>query len=91
MNKVYYAVVVYDRTCNVAGHDFGAYGKEDYSWISDSLNGGMGAKLMTKEEADEVKADFDRVIRERSLDWAAVMVEDWYTIEDDQDHGSLHD
>lgn len=83
MNKAYYAVVVYDKTCNECGHDYGTYGSGDYSWITDSLNGGHGVELMTKEEADEVKADFDRVIQERDLDWAAVRVEDWFTIGDE--------
>ena len=74
--KNLYAVEVTDNTCNVQGHESGIYGKGDYSWVSDSLNGGVDAEYdMTKEDAEEVKADFERVIKEKNLEWASVRVD----------------
>lgn len=70
--KRFYAVEVYDRTCNDLSHEFGAYGRGDYSWAKGSLNGGAGEYNMTKKEALEVKDEFERYIEEHSLDWAAV-------------------
>ena len=70
-----YAVEVFDNTCNVPGHGSGIYGKGDYSWITDSLNGGNGKYNMTEEEANEVKADFDRIIKEKNLEWAACEID----------------
>ena len=74
--KKFFAVEVFDNTCNVVGHESGIYGRGDYSWISESLNGGEGAEYnMTEEEALEVKADFERVIKERNLEWATVDID----------------
>lgn len=69
--KKFYAVEVFDHTCNVMGKESGIYGKGDYSWITDSLNGYDG----TEAEAQEVKADFERIIKERNLEWASVEVD----------------
>ncbi len=69
--KKFYAVEVFDSTCNVLGHESGIYGKGDYSWITESLNGGNGDINMTEEEALAVKADFDKVIEEEGLEWAS--------------------
>lgn len=69
--KKFYAVEVFDSTCNVLGHESGIYGKGDYSWITESLNGGNGNIDMTEEEALAVKADFDKVIEEKGLEWAS--------------------
>lgn len=74
--KKFFAVEVFDNTCNVMGHESGIYAKGDYSWITDSLNGGCDAEYnMTEEEANEVKADFERIIKERNLDWASVAID----------------
>ena len=74
--KKLYAVAVYDDTCNDIAHEFGIYGKGDYSWIDESLNGGCNAEYnMTEEEALEVKADFERIIKERNLEWASVEID----------------
>ena len=74
--KKLYAVAVYDDTCNDMAHEFGIYGKGDYSWIDESLNGGCNAEYnMTLEEAEEVKADFERVIKENNLEWASVDID----------------
>lgn len=73
--KKFYAVEVFDNTCNVPGHESGIYGRDDYSWIDESLNGDNGEYNMTEEEAMEVKADFERVIKERGLEWASVDVD----------------
>ena len=74
--KKFFAVEVFDNTCNVLGHESGIYGKGDYSWVTDSLNGGCDADYnMTEEEANEVKADFERIIKERNLDWASVGID----------------
>ena len=73
--KKFYAVVVSDSTCNVLRHESGIYGKGDYSWVTDSLNGGNGEYNMTEEEANEVKADFDRVIKEKNLEWASCEID----------------
>ena len=73
--KKFFAVEVFDNTCNVMGHESGIYGKGDYSWINESLNGGNGEYNMTEEEALEVKADFERIIKERNLEWASVEVD----------------
>ena len=74
--KKFFAVEVFDNTCNVTGHQSGIYGKGDYSWVTDSLNGGCDADYnMTEEEANEVKADFERIINERNLEWASVAID----------------
>ena len=74
--KKFYAVAVYDNTCNDMTHEFGIYGKGDYSWIDESLNGGCNAEYnMTLEEAEEVKADFERVIKEKDMEWASVEID----------------
>lgn len=76
MTKKFFAVEVFDNTCNVAGHESGIYGKGDYSWITDTLNGGDGAEYnMTEAEALEVKADFEQKIQEYMLDWASVEID----------------
>jgi hypothetical protein len=69
--KKFFAVEISDSTCNVLGHESGIYGKGDYSWITESLNGGNGNIDMTREEAEEVKADFEQVIKEKNLEWAS--------------------
>lgn len=73
--KKLFAVEVTDNTCNVAGHESGIYGKGDYSWINEILNGGNGEYNMTEEEALEVKAGFERIIKERNLEWASVDID----------------
>ena len=73
--KKFFAVEITDSTCNVMGHESGIYGRGDYSWISDTLNGGNGEYNMTEEEAHDVKADFERVIKERGLEWASVSID----------------
>ena len=74
--KKFFAVEVFDNTCNVMGHESGIYGKGDYSWITDTLNGGDGAEYnMTEAEALEVKADFEQKIKEYMLDWASVEID----------------
>lgn len=76
MTKKFFAVEVFDNTCNVMGHESGIYGKGDYSWITDTLNGGEGAEYnMTEAEALEVKADFEQKIKEYMLDWASVEID----------------
>ena len=76
MTKKFFAAEVFDNTCNVAGHESGIYGKGDYSWITDTLNGGDGAEYnMTEAEALEVKADFEQKIQEYMLDWASVEID----------------
>lgn len=76
MTKKFFAVAVFDNTCNVMGHESGIYGKGDYSWITDTLNGGDGAEYnMTEAEALEVKADFEQKIKEYMLDWASVEID----------------
>ena len=75
MMKKFFAVEVFDNTCNVIGHQFGIYGKGDYSWIDESLNGGNGEYNLTEEVANEVKADFERIIKERNLEWASVGID----------------
>ena len=76
MTKKFFAVEVFDNTCNVMGHESGIYGKGDYSWITDTLNGGDGAEYnMTEAEALEVKADFEQKIKEYMLDWASVEID----------------
>ena len=73
--RKFYAVVIYDNTCNVIGRESGIYGKGDYSWITESLNGGNGSDFCTtKDEAENVKTDFERVIEERNLEWASVFI-----------------
>lgn len=80
--KKFYAVVVYDNTCNDEAHAMGIYGKGDYSWVDQRLNGGCNAEYnMTLEEAEEVKADFERVIKEKNLEWASVDI-DWFELEE---------
>lgn len=80
--KKFYAVVVYDNTCNDEAHVMGIYGKGDYSWVDKSLNGGNNAEYnMTLDEAEEVKADFERVIKEKKLEWASVDI-DWFELEE---------
>ena len=86
MTKKFFAVEVFDNTCNVMGHESGIYGKGDYSWITDTLNGGDGAEYnMTEEEALEVKADFEQKIKEYMLDWASVEIDSVEVEVDDED------
>lgn len=74
--KKFFAVEVFDNTCNAMGHESGIYGRGDYSWITDSLNGGDGGEYnLTEQEAQEVKADFERIIKERNLEWASVGID----------------
>ena len=64
----------------------GIYGKGDYSWITDSLNGGDGAEYnMTREEAEEVKADFEQKIKEYMLDWASVDIDEMEIDDEEED------
>ena len=72
--KKFFAVEIFDNTCNTLGHESGIYGRGDYSWIVESLNGGNGEYNLTKQEAEEVKADFDRVIKEKNLEWASAEI-----------------
>lgn len=73
--KKFYSVEIVDNTCNTPGRETGIYGKEDYSWINESLNGGCDAEYgMTEEEANSVKSDFERIIKERGLEWASARV-----------------
>lgn len=73
--KKFYAVEVSDNTCNVPGHESGIYGKGDYSWMTESLNGGNGEYNMTKEEAIRVMEDFQLVIERENLEWASVDID----------------
>lgn len=73
--KKFFAVEIFDNTCNVLGHETGIYGKNDYSWVDGTLNGGDGCFNMTEQEAKEVKADFERYINEHNLNWASVEVD----------------
>lgn len=81
-----YAVAVYDNTSNVLGKEMGIYTDGDYSWITDSLNGGADAEYnMTIDEAEAVKADFEKVIEDNNLEWASVVIEEntpLYRVED---------
>ena len=71
--KTVYEVHVYDSTCNDLAHDFGVYGKGDYSWAFGRLNGGnTDLSPMTKAEAEDVKEDFLQYIEENDLWWASV-------------------
>lgn len=73
--RKYYAVEVIDSTCNVLGHESGIYGKGDYSWVTERLNGGIDVEWnLTEQEANDIKADFERVIKEQHLEWASVHV-----------------
>lgn len=86
MTKKFFAVEVFDNTCNVMGHESGIYGKGDYSWITDTLNGGDGAEYnMTEAEALEVKADFEQKIKEYMLDWASVEIDSVEVEVDDEE------
>lgn len=86
MTKKFFAVEVLDNTCNVMGHESGIYGKGDYSWITDTLNGGDGAEYnMTEAEALEVKADFEQKIKEYMLDWASVEIDSVEVEVDDEE------
>lgn len=73
--KKFFAVKVTDNTCNVPGHESGFYGKGDYSWMTESLNGGVGEYNLTEAEAEDVKADFEQAIKEKNLEWASVSVD----------------
>ena len=74
--NIFFAVQVFDNTCNDINHESGIYGKGDYSWIDEeSLNGGDGKYDMTEEEALAQKADFERIIKEKNLEWASVDID----------------
>lgn len=75
--KTMYAVMVMDSTCNVLGRETGIYGKGDFSWATESLNGGEnGDYNMTLEEAEAVKAEFEEYIKENNLEWASVCLDE---------------
>lgn len=75
VKKNLFAVRVNDKTALYWGRKFGTYDRGDYSWIADKLNGGKGNYNMTERDALEVKADFERVIKERKLAWAEVEID----------------
>lgn len=71
-----FAVCVFDNTCNQIGREYGIYGRGDYSWIKESLNGGFNAQYnLSEAEAMEIKADFDQVIKDENLSWASVDID----------------
>lgn len=70
--KELFAVEVFDNTCNDINYESGIYGRGDYSWIEEPLNGGDGDYNMTRDEALAQKADFERIIKEKNLEWASV-------------------
>ena len=73
--KKFFAVEVFDNTCNGINHESGIYGRGDYSWVDQPLNGGDGDYNMTEDEALAQKADFERIIKERNLEWASVDID----------------
>jgi hypothetical protein len=73
--KRFYAVQVFDSTSNQLGHDFGIYGKGDFSWLDQPLNGWNGDYNMTMDEALAQKAECERIINERSLAWASADID----------------
>ena len=75
MKKKLYAIKVSDRTCNIPGMDTGIYGRGDYSWITEHLNGGNGNYDLTEAEAIEAKADYERAIQDRNLEWASAEID----------------
>ena len=82
--KTMYAVMVMDSTCNVLGCETGIYGKGDYSWVTESLNGDENGEYnMTLEEAEAVKAEFEEYIKENNLEWASVAIDE-FEIEDEE-------
>ena len=83
--KKMYAVMVMDSTCNVLGKEFGIYGKGDYSWVHESLNGGEDANYdMTLEQAEAVKAEFEEYIKENNLEWASVCIDEFEIDEEEE-------
>lgn len=70
-----YAVLIFDMTANTTSH--GYYGKGDYSWARESLNGGASdiPYFDTKEEAEAVAKEFYEYIITHGLEWAHVGVE----------------
>lgn len=82
--KTMYAVMVMDSTCNVPGRETGIYGKGDYSWVTESLNGGENGEYnMTLEDAEAVKAEFEEYIKENNLEWASVAIDE-FEVEDEE-------
>lgn len=72
-----YAVNVFDNTCNVIGHEEGIYGANDYRWMNEPLNGGNGEySINTREEAEAVMADFQKVAEENSIEWASFGIDE---------------
>lgn len=73
--KRFYAVEITDSTCNDINHESGIYGKGDFSWTDQPLNGWNGVYDMTEQEALAQKAECERIINERNLEWASVSID----------------
>ena len=73
-----FSVVVFDDTCNDASRQFGIYGRGNYDWVRNSLNCGDTDEepMDSREEAEAVKAEFEKFADENGLCWASFEIEE---------------
>lgn len=86
-----FAVRVYDTTCNNYDHESGIYGKDDYSWADETISNEYANYDLTKEEAENLKKEFEDYAKKHNLDWAAFQVEELpltYDVQFDDDNDS---
>jgi hypothetical protein len=74
--KKNFAVRVYDTTCNNYNHESGIYGKDDYSWADETISNEYANYDLTKDEAENLKKEFEDYAKKHNLDWAAFEVEE---------------
>ena len=74
--KKNFAVRVYDTTCNDYDHESGIYGKNDYSWADETISNGYANYDLTKDEAENLKKEFEDYAKKHNLYWAAFRVEE---------------
>lgn len=74
--KKNFAVRVYDTTCNDYDHESGIYGKGDYSWADETISNGYANYDLTKDEAENLKKEFEVYAKKHNLNWAAFRVEE---------------
>jgi hypothetical protein len=74
--KKNFAVRVYDTTCNDYDHESGIYGKDDYSWADETISNEYANYDLTKDEAENLKKEFEDYANKHNLDWAAFEVEE---------------
>lgn len=84
-----FAVRVYDTTCNNYDHESGIYC--DMSWVDGTIVDTDSEYRLSREEAENLKKEFEDYAKEHNLDWARFEVEEFdltYDVEFDDENDS---